>query len=209
MSVVLRSASISLNESSFKKRLSVDRPPTKSLSTEPSPSLKSENTLKAPVQEKAKPILVVVPKATSKRKPLTDITPKICRTLSQSVASCQASPNVLDAADFTIYVDAPAQSRIPKSDASVQENVVVPETDKPTTDQDTLSKENIPPILLLAKDKSEIPMEKSEKPPSKPKKQSSTPDKKQNTIDASVKRKRRQTMDTHTIPKRASLRMMR
>lgn len=91
MSVVLRSASISLNDSSFKKRLSVDRPPTKSLSTELSPSLKSEHTLKASVQEKTKPILVVVPKATSKRKPLKDITTKICRTLSQSVASCQAS----------------------------------------------------------------------------------------------------------------------
>jgi hypothetical protein len=91
MSVVLRSASIPLNESSFKKRLSVDRPPTKSLSTEPSPSHKSENTLKASVQEKTKPILVVVPKATSKRKPLKDITTKVCHTLSQSVASCQAS----------------------------------------------------------------------------------------------------------------------
>ncbi|CAM0143188.1 hypothetical protein VKS41_008645 [Umbelopsis sp. WA50703] len=193
MSVVLRSASIPLNESSFKKRLSVDRPPTKSLSTEPSPSHKSENTLKASVQEKTKPILVVVPKATSKRKPLKDITTK---------------PNVLDT-DFTIYVDAPTQSRIPKSDISVQEKAVVPETVKPTTDQDTLSKENIPPILLLAKDKSEIPIEKSDKTPSKAKKQSSTLDKKQNTVDASVKRKRRQTMDTHTIPKRASLRMMR
>jgi hypothetical protein len=117
-------------------------------------------------------------------------------------------PNVLDT-DFTIYVDAPTQSRIPKSDISVQEKAVVPETVKPTTDQDTLSKENIPPILLLAKDKSEIPIEKSDKTPSKAKKQSSTLDKKQNTVDASVKRKRRQTMDTHTIPKRASLRMMR
>lgn len=102
MSVVLRSASGSLNDITFKNRLSVDRSSIISLaSSKAGPAKKSEMILKAPTQDTTTNIVVAKPdgQLCSKRKPLKDITLKVCLQLSQSVASCQSSVR-----DFTTNI---------------------------------------------------------------------------------------------------------
>jgi hypothetical protein len=94
MSVVLSSASGPLNDILVKKQLNVDRSSSiKSKSSKSSLPVvgrsKSTSILQAPTTQELSPLAET--KLSSKRKPLKDITLKVCHRLPQSVASCQTS----------------------------------------------------------------------------------------------------------------------
>ncbi|KAI8583880.1 hypothetical protein K450DRAFT_220400 [Umbelopsis ramanniana AG] len=223
MSVVLRSASGPLNDITLKKQLSVDRSSCiKSKTSNPSvPAAARSKTSSLPLAlstQETSPLAESKP--CSKRKPLKDITLKVCHKLPLSVASCHTSPAEPDV-DFTIYVDVPPtqQQPQPKTDKSTQVQivqVVTPKSDK-TVDEGTLGKENIAPTtisvaqkkndnLLMTVDKS---LKTTKKQPTK--KQPSSQSNKSSSDATALKRKRRTTltMEVSTSTKRASLRMMR
>ncbi|KAH8553110.1 hypothetical protein BGW37DRAFT_488446 [Umbelopsis sp. PMI_123] len=226
MSVVLSSASGPLNDILVKKQLNVDRSSSiKSKSSKSSLPVvgrsKSTSILQAPTTQELSPLAETT--LSSKRKPLKDITLKVCHRLPQSVASCQTSHNEPDV-DFTIYVDVPATptQKQPKTDKSIQAPIaqeVTPKSDK-AVDEDTLGKENIVPTTILIAQKkngkSHMTAEKSPKTNNKkqPAKKQQQPSAQPNTCLSGAtltKRKRRHTitMDASTSTKRASLRMMR
>ncbi|KAI9280200.1 hypothetical protein BC943DRAFT_331328 [Umbelopsis sp. AD052] len=223
MSVVLRSASGPLNDITLKKQLSVDR--SSCIKSKPSNSSllaaarsKTSSLPQALSTQETSPLAESKP--CSKRKPLMDITLKVCHRLPLSVASCHTSPAEPDV-DFTIYVDVPAtptqQQSKPKTDKPTQAQivqVVTPKSDK-AVDEDTLGKENIAPtIISIAQKKIDnLPMtvDKSLKTAKKQpaKKLLSSLANKSSSDAPKRKRKPTLTLEVSSSTKRASLRMMR